>query len=229
MSNLENFVNVTSPEHFRALLSKDLERVSLINFWAPWAAPCTQMNEVVLELAKKYPKLLVLQVEAEEQPDITESMDIEAVPSFIVLRGHALLSRIPGADAIRLTTALAAHLQSPAAPIPTPLEKKETPEELKSRMDGLMSKSKVVLFMKGQPDEPRCGFSRQTVQLLRDNKVEFTHFDILSDESVRQGLKQLNDWPTFPQIIVNGEFVGGLDVTKDLFNTGEFWEIYKSA
>ena len=57
-----NFFEVTSPEHFQALLSEDLKRISLINFWAPWAEPCKQMNEVVFELAKKYPQLLVLQV-----------------------------------------------------------------------------------------------------------------------------------------------------------------------
>ena len=87
MSSLpSNYNEITSPEHFQSLLSADLNRVSLINFWAPWAAPCAQMNEVVLELAKKYPQLLVLHVEAESQSDISESFEIEAVPTFIILR-----------------------------------------------------------------------------------------------------------------------------------------------
>lgn len=60
--SITNHHEVSSPEHFQSLLSEDLQRVSLINFWAPWAAPCAQMNEVVKELAKKYPKILVLQV-----------------------------------------------------------------------------------------------------------------------------------------------------------------------
>lgn len=81
-----NFHEISSPEQFQEILSADLGRVSLLNFWAPWAEPCTQMNEVVLELAKKYPQLLVLQVEAESQADISESFEIEAVPSFIILR-----------------------------------------------------------------------------------------------------------------------------------------------
>lgn len=81
-----NFHEISSPEQFQEILSTDLSRVSLLNFWAPWAEPCTQMNEVVLELARKYPQLLVLQVEAESQADISESFEIEAVPSFIVLR-----------------------------------------------------------------------------------------------------------------------------------------------
>ena len=66
-NGLPNFFEVTSPEHFQSLLAADLSRISLINFWAPWAEPCKQMNEVVAELAKKYPQLLVLQVRAHLQ------------------------------------------------------------------------------------------------------------------------------------------------------------------
>lgn len=105
MSN-ENFFKVISTEHFQELMSADLKRISIVNFWAPWAEPCVTMNQVVKELAKKYPAALFLQVcnpkkmiilclmidfdenqvEAEEQSDIAESFDIEAVPSFLILR-----------------------------------------------------------------------------------------------------------------------------------------------
>ncbi|OSC96962.1 glutaredoxin [Trametes coccinea BRFM310] len=231
-----NFHEVQSPEHFQALLSEDLNRVSLINFWAPWAEPCKQMNEVVLELAKKYPQILVLQVEAETQSDISESFEVEAVPTFVILRGHTLLGRISGADAPALTEAIAIHVRGPssinpqshtdrapaAAPASAPAE---SPEELNERLRKLMNQDKVVLFMKGSPDQPRCGFSRRIVDLLRSQGVEFSTFDILSDESVRQGLKVLNNWPTFPQLIINGEFVGGLDVVKEMVDNGELKEL----
>ncbi|KAG7444638.1 thioredoxin [Guyanagaster necrorhizus] len=231
---MANYHQVTSPPHFQQLLSADLARVSLINFWADFAQPCKQMNEVVFELSKKYPAVLFLQVEAESQSEIAESFDVDAVPSFIILRGHTLLDRISGANAQALTAAVARHAASPSI---NPLsktdlapakaadvvsEKKETPEELEKRMRGLMNKSKVVLFMKGSPDAPRCGFSRRITGLLKDQNVEFTHFDILSDEDVRQGLKKLNDWPTFPQLIINGEFVGGLDIVQEMIDNGEF-------
>ncbi|KAF8885486.1 glutaredoxin [Infundibulicybe gibba] len=234
-------VQVVSPENFQQLLSKDLTRVSLINFWAPWAEPCKQMNEVVSELARKYPTVLVLQVEAEEQAEIAESFDIEAVPSFVVLRGHTLLDRISGADAPALTQALTKHTAAPTyhpqsqtnlAPaqpkeshFPSDSEKQETPEELEQRLQKLMNQSKVVLFMKGTPEVPRCGFSRKIAGLLKDHNVDFSHFDILEDESVRQGLKKLNDWPTFPQLIVNGELVGGLDIVQEMIENGEFAEV----
>ncbi|TDL25551.1 glutaredoxin [Rickenella mellea] len=234
---MSNFFEVSSPSHFQTLLSEDLQRVSLINFWAPWAEPCKHMNEVVLELSKKYPTILVLQVEAETQGDIAESFEILSVPTFILLRGHTLLSRIEGADAARLTEDIAKHTRSPThaqsktdrLPAAPPTLLKESQEELNKRLNALMHQSNVVLFMKGSPDTPQCGFSRRTVGILRDQGVEFTHFDILTDEDVRAGLKVLNQWPTFPQLIVNGEFVGGLDIIQEMVNTGEFAEIVGKA
>lgn len=111
--------------------------------------------------------------------------------------------------------------KAPAAPT----EKAESTEELNKRCHDLMSQSKAVLFMKGNPDAPRCGFSRRIVSLLRDQNVEFSHFDILSDEVVRQQLKVVNDWPTFPQLTINGEFVGGLDVVQEMVENGELKEM----
>ncbi|EJU04720.1 glutaredoxin [Dacryopinax primogenitus] len=225
MATPSNYHPVDSPAHFQALLSEDLTRVSLLYFWAPWAAPCKQMNEVVLETAKRYPSLLVLMIEAEEQPDISESFEIEAVPSLILLRGHTLLSRISGADAQALQNALASHLNNGAGTA----SESETPEQMNARLKSLMNRSKVVLFMKGTPEAPRCGFSRQTVEILKKQGVAFDHFDILSDDCVRSGLKVINNWPTFPQLIVNGEFVGGLDIIKEMVSTGEFGDLLGSA
>jgi len=232
MSELKNLQAVNSTEHFQQLLSEDLNRVSLLNFWASWAEPCKQMNEVVLELAKKYEKVLVLQIDAEEYEDISESFDINSVPSFVILRGHTLLDRIEGADAARLTEKVAQHSRSVPGALsqtdgkPAPAPAFESEKDLTKRLQELMNKGKVVLFMKGEPDAPRCGFSRQTVALLREQGVkDFAHFDILTDESVRQGLKTLNNWPTFPQLIINGEFVGGLDVVREMVDSGEFKEL----
>ncbi|KAL1663074.1 thioredoxin-like protein [Schizophyllum commune] len=236
MATSPNFHVIESPTQFQDIMSADLNRVSLINFWAPWAEPCKQMNEVVRELAKKYPQTQFLEVEAEQQADIAESFDVEAVPTFVVLRGHTLLDRISGADAPKLAASVAKHTSGPSvapqsqtsqapakASADVPMD--ESPEALKERMRALMNQAKVVLFMKGSPDAPRCGFSRKIVNLLNEQGVQFASFDILQDEAVRQGLKELNDWPTFPQLIVNGEFVGGLDIVKEMVDNGEFKEI----
>uniref|UniRef100_A0A914UP94 Glutaredoxin domain-containing protein n=1 Tax=Plectus sambesii TaxID=2011161 RepID=A0A914UP94_9BILA len=93
--------------------------------------------------------------------------------------------------------------------------------ELNKRLEKLIKQSRCVLFMKGNPDEPRCGFSRQTVQLLNDVGADYTTFDILSDEAVRQGLKEYSQWPTFPQIYLDGELLGGLDIVREELESGD--------
>ena len=96
------------------------------------------------------------------------------------------------------------------------MDEEEDPEKLEARCQAIMTQSPVVLFMKGDRQTPRCGFSQKIVGILKEENIEFTTFDILGDESVRQRLKKINDWPTFPQLIVKGEFVGGLDIIKEM-------------
>ena len=79
----------------------------------------------------------------------------------------------------------------------------------------------VVLFMKGTPDSPRCGFSAVTVQILDHLSVDFVGVDVLQDEGLRQGIKDFSDWPTIPQLYVRGEFVGGSDIVREMFQSGE--------
>ena len=91
----DNLHQVTSSEHLKELLSKDLNRVSLLYFWAPWAEPCKQMTKVITELTRKYPEVLSLQIEAEEQSEIAESFDIGSVPLVLLLRVRRLLLPSP--------------------------------------------------------------------------------------------------------------------------------------
>ena len=79
----------------------------------------------------------------------------------------------------------------------------------------------VVLFMKGVPEQPRCGFSSLVVQVLDHLGVEFVGVDVLQDEDLRQGIKSFSDWPTIPQLYVKGEFVGGSDIVREMFQSGE--------
>jgi Grx4 family monothiol glutaredoxin len=85
-------------------------------------------------------------------------------------------------------------------------------EALYKRLDGLVKAAPVMLFMKGTPSAPKCGFSRTLVGLLRDRSIRYGFFNILADEDVRTGLKEYSDWPTFPQLYVDGELIGGLDI-----------------
>jgi monothiol glutaredoxin len=84
-----------------------------------------------------------------------------------------------------------------------------------------VAENAVVLFMKGVPDQPRCGFSAVTVQILDHLGVEFIGVDVLQDDELRQGIKTFTDWPTIPQLYIKGEFVGGSDIIREMFQSGE--------
>ena len=84
-----------------------------------------------------------------------------------------------------------------------------------------LGENAVVLFMKGVPEQPRCGFSAVTVQILDHLGVDFVGVDVLQDEELRQGVKTFSDWPTIPQLYVKGEFVGGSDIVREMFQSGE--------
>jgi len=84
-----------------------------------------------------------------------------------------------------------------------------------------VSENPVVLFMKGVPEEPRCGFSAVVVQILDHLGADFVGVDVLQDDELRQGIKSFSDWPTIPQLYVKGEFVGGSDIIREMFQSGE--------
>ena len=89
----------------------------------------------------------------------------------------------------------------------------------------LVTKERVVLFMKGNKFFPQCGFSNRAVQLLKATGVEFSTFDVLSDPAVRQGIKEFSDWPTIPQLYVDGEFLGGSDIMMEMYQSGELQQV----
>jgi monothiol glutaredoxin len=89
------------------------------------------------------------------------------------------------------------------------------------RIKGIVASSDVVLFMKGIPAAPQCGFSASVVQLLSGLKVPFKGVDVLSDPQIREGIKSFSNWPTIPQLYVKGEFLGGADIVREMFQAGE--------
>jgi len=93
-----------------------------------------------------------------------------------------------------------------------------------------VTKDKVVLYMKGSPDFPRCGFSRAAVEVLKKEGVSsFATYDVLQDDVLRQAIKEFSNWPTLPQVYINGEFVGGSDILLSLHKDGQLKEMLKKA
>jgi monothiol glutaredoxin len=101
--------------------------------------------------------------------------------------------------------------------------------ELKRQIEKCVSENKVVLFMKGNKEQPKCGFSNTCVQILTNMNVPFTDVDILASEQLRSGMKVYSNWPTFPQLYIGGEFFGGCDITIDAFKDGSLKEELERA
>ena len=95
------------------------------------------------------------------------------------------------------------------------------------RIDELVKANKVVLFMKGSPLFPQCGFSSKAIAILDHLKVEYASVDVLQDMEIRQGIKEYSDWPTIPQLYVKGEFLGGSDIMMEMYEAGELHDLVK--
>tara|TARA_B100000941_G_scaffold250221_1_gene196401 strand:+ start:166 stop:486 length:321 start_codon:yes stop_codon:yes gene_type:complete len=99
--------------------------------------------------------------------------------------------------------------------------------DIKQKINNLIKEHNVCLFMKGTPDAPQCGFSMAVSNVLKHLNVKFEGINVLEDENLRQGIKDFSDWPTIPQLYVKGEFVGGCDIVKELFEKGELKSLLK--
>jgi Grx4 family monothiol glutaredoxin len=175
--------------------------------------------------------------------EISERYDVTQVPFVVLQKDNRVLESITGTDAGKVRTAVEKHAGSgtgggsslpPAQKVTPVVQQNQTSdvemangntsapapasapsqEELNTSLGELVKAAPVMLFMKGTPSAPQCGFSRQTVSLLREKGVRYGFFNILADDEVRQGLKEYSDWPTFPQVYVGGELIGGLDIVS---------------
>lgn len=97
--------------------------------------------------------------------------------------------------------------------------------DVKERIKQQIGSDRIVLYMKGNPQQPLCGFSARAVQLLNACGVQFSTFDVLADPEIRQGVKEYSNWPTFPQLYVDGELVGGCDIMTELYQKGELQKL----
>jgi len=218
---MEKIVVVNDSATFKAEIDK--ARLTVVHFWASWAAQCQPMEVAMGVLAEELPEVGFVKVPAEDLADVSMEYNVAAVPTFIFFRQGKVLDTIEGANAAE-TSKRVRELAKSGAPKATPTihQAAEKPKEpLDVRLKKLINSSKCVLFMKGDRDVPKCGFSRQTIELLNSLDAEYATFDIFSDEEVRQGLKTYSNWPTYPQLYIDGELIGGLDILKEMHENKE--------
>ena len=100
---------------------------------------------------------------------------------------------------------------------------------IEEKIKDQIKENKILIYMKGSPYEPKCGFSAKTIQSLIDCGAEFSYVDILENQEIRQTLPNISDWPTFPQVFVSGELVGGCDIISEMHESGELQKLIDEA
>ncbi len=181
------------------------------------------MDQVLRALASTASDEDVLfgRVNAEECPALVQHYQVSLVPTFVLWNGQVVEKLEGGDDVAKVTQSVQRLLQeittttttATTTTTPVPLSPEE---QIKQRLQRLITSAEVMLFIKGTPEAPKCGFSRQAMELLQEENIPFGSFDILSDDVVRQELKKYADWPTYPQLYVRGELMGGLDIMKEM-------------
>ncbi|XP_020093366.1 monothiol glutaredoxin-S11-like [Ananas comosus] len=228
----------------------------ILHFWASWCEASKPMDQVFAHLATDFPHARFFRVEAEEQPEISEAYAVSAVPYFAFCKDGKIVDTLEGADPASLANKVAkvagpANLAECAAPAslgvaagPAVIEKvqelakqngssqtvsprSDLSDSLKERLQQLVNSHPVFLFMKGNPEQPKCRFSRKVVEILEEEGVQFGSFDILSDNEVREGMKKFSNWPTFPQLFCKGELIGGCDIVVAMHESGELKDVFK--
>ncbi|KAM1008586.1 hypothetical protein FF1_004966 [Malus domestica] len=229
----------------------------ILHFWASWCEASKHMDEVFAHLSTDFPHAHFLRVEAEEQPEISEAYSVSAVPFFAFVKDGKVADTLEGADPSSLANKVARIAGSinpgePAAPASLGMAAGSTiletvqelarengssevktqvqngpADALKRRLQQLIDSNPVMLFMKGSPEAPQCGFSQKIVDILKKENVKYGSFDILSDSEVREGLKKYSNWPTFPQLYCKGELLGGCDIAISMHEGGELKEVFR--
>lgn len=231
--------------HLSSLPPATLLIVSFHAPWAaPCAQMATVLQTLASEYPVTSPlSTSWVSINAEELSDISEAYDVTAVPFLALIRNGQVLQSVSGSSAVKVRAAIEANAGSAGAKSGDAAGASSTAasgagaagdaavvengpgaeadpakqkEELFKRLGDLVKAAPVMLFMKGTPSEPQCGFSRQLVNILRENSVKYGFFNILADDEVRQGLKEFAEWPTYPQLWVDGDLVGGLDIVSPL-------------
>ncbi|XP_014207694.1 glutaredoxin-3 [Copidosoma floridanum] len=206
-------VQVNSNKDFQDIIRSDL---AIVHFSAPWARQCTQINNVLEQMIKSadFKNVKFANVVAEDFPEISIEWDIRAVPTTLFFKHTEIVARIDGVNPTKVLELINKQLLRDQ----NGSFKSENSEE---KIKKLVNQAPCVLFIKGTKISPRCGFSKSMIALVEEHKIKYEIFNVLEDDEVRESLKKFSDWPTFPQFYVNGKFIGGLDIVKELSKTGE--------
>eukprot|EP01083_Nonionella_stella_P274274 930876_1 len=231
-----NLITVKSENAFKTSYSKS--PYSVLFFWADWHEPCKQIQSVISELSNDHKQLKFYAIDAQEFETTTSSFNVTAVPTIILCKNQQESKRLEAASVpttVNTIKQFAKHSQTAQELKQNNNNKNnenenenetESIDELNKRIAKLISAAPIMLFMKGSPEEPKCKFSRATVEILKQQGViKYGYFNILNDSAVRAQIKIYSNWKTFPQLYINEKLIGGLDIIKEKIEDDEFKDL----
>jgi len=223
-AELTNFKEFKIEKDFNKAILDNFEKLFVVLFYADWHEQSKYILNILKSQSKLHPDSVFAYINAENNDvaKIVEKYNVSVVPTIVFLNGSKeelfrLENDSPQVISEKINEYEKAHKVS--------FELKRN--EMFPKIEKILAQFPLVIFMKGSPDAPKCGFSSKLVDQLRELKLRFAHFDILGDEEVRNWLRLYGKWQTYPQVWVNQKFVGGLDTTTALIKEGKFQELVK--
>ncbi|OMJ10069.1 Monothiol glutaredoxin-S17 [Smittium culicis] len=239
-----NLVSLADEKELIDLLAQNVPVI--IHFHASWAELSLRSKDVISALSRKNSSLKFVTIDADTFPDIVEAYNVEFVPSTLFVVGKSLVNSSTASSPAEINSFVSASMSnqlpsqksnpsgsinsttisnsSSEYKVSSASISSETKISLNQRLEKLVNEKPVMVFIKGTPNVPRCGFSKKLINILKSNHISFGSFDILTDEDVRQGLKEFSNWPTFPQLYISGELIGGIDIVQEMIDNDEFIE-----
>ncbi|KEG06387.1 thioredoxin-like protein [Trypanosoma grayi] len=213
---------VSSAEDYANLKKEASDYLGLVvHFSAGWCEPCKDVNEALEECLPQYKdSVLFAEVNSELLGDVCEAENVDCVPFITFFRtsqrdkGQERVADLVGCKLDQLEMNLISLYG-------TGQDRKETFPDLNEYIKYLTSRKGVVAFITGTPSRPRCGFTGKLVEIFHELGIKFIYYDVWTSDEVCEGLKKFSEWPTFPQIYVDGELIGGYDICLQLKNSGE--------
>lgn len=195
----------------------------VVHFGASWCTPCKELNDVLTtELLPVYEPsgVTFAYADVEVLGDVCESEGIESVPFIVFYRRKqdGTFDRVADVAGARVSDIKCNAVSLFGKGLE---DAKSKFENLDDYIRALLKRDRIVLFITGTPSRPRCGFTRKIVGLLESYHASYAYFDIMSDNELCERLKSFSNWPTFPQLYVDGELIGGCDVCQQMHEEGE--------
>lgn len=214
-------ISISDSEGLRKLKSFENSNATgvVIHFSAKWCNPCAAIRSLLEEKIDAYKeKTIFAEVDCEKYPDICEAEGVDRVPLVVFYRKSSsapfkasAVAEVAGAKIDKIEQNLSSLYGF----------NRDSYETLQGFLEYLCSRSSIVVFITGTPSRPRCGFTEKLCLILDEMKANYLYYDVMGSDEVCEGLKVFSEWPTYPQVYVDGVLIGGWDICKELYDNGE--------